>query len=86
MLGDMPAGERMASWHLVEDGRVYSGGEAVPRLLRVLPGGRPLGWLAAAVQPLTNLAYRFVAERRTAFGRLVPAGAKRRAAARLRVR
>jgi predicted DCC family thiol-disulfide oxidoreductase YuxK len=86
LLGGMPEDQRMASWHLVEGGRVYSGGEAVPPLLRVLPGGRPLAWLAAALQPLTNVAYRFVADRRSAFGRLVPNGARRRAAERLRVR
>ena len=32
----------MASWHLVVDGDVYSGGAAAAPLLRLLPGGRPL--------------------------------------------
>ena len=44
LLGDMDEEQRMASWHLVEaDGRVYSAGAAFPPLLRLLPGGRPLG-------------------------------------------
>ena len=30
---------RMASWHLVVDGDVYSGGAAAAPLLRLLPGG-----------------------------------------------
>jgi predicted DCC family thiol-disulfide oxidoreductase YuxK len=87
LLGDMDEARRMASWHLaLPDGNVCSGGEAIPPLLRLLPGGRPLARAAAAAQPLTSIAYRFVARHRSAFGRLLSAGARRRAAERLRER
>ena len=87
LLGGMPEEQRMASWHLVTpDGRVHSAGEAVPPLLRALPGGRPPARLASALQPLTNRAYRFVAGNRSTFGRLLSDGAKRRAVERVRRR
>ena len=86
LLGAMSEDARMASWHLVIDGQVRSGGEAVPALLRRLPGGRPLAALAAALKPLTNLAYRLVARRRSLLGRLLSDGARRRADERLRAR
>jgi len=47
LLGGVPAGERMSSWHLVD-----SAGELTPpapaslRLLRALPGGTPLAAIA----------------------------------------
>jgi len=87
LLGDLGDEQRMASWHLVlPDGRVYSAGEAVAPLLRILPGGRLPARVASALQPVTNGAYRFVADRRSAFGRLLTAGARRRAARRLGLR
>ena len=87
LLGGMADAERMASWHLIApDGRVHSGGEAVPPLLRLLPGGRAPARLAAALQPVTNRVYRFVAGNRSTFGRLLTDGARRRAAARVRAR
>jgi predicted DCC family thiol-disulfide oxidoreductase YuxK len=87
LLGGSPADRRMASWHLVTpDGRVHSAGAAVPPLLRALPGGRPLARIAGAVQPATDRAYRFVADNRSTFGRLLTAGARRRAAERVRLR
>jgi predicted DCC family thiol-disulfide oxidoreductase YuxK len=56
---------KMASWHLVtKDGRVYSAGAALPPLLRLLPGGRPLAALAAAFPRLTERGYRHVARTR----------------------
>ena len=74
----------MASWHLVlSDRRVFSGGEAIPPLLALLPGGSPIARAVGAAQPLANAAYRFVADRRSAFGKLLTAGARRRADARL---
>ena len=87
LLGTMPEEQLMASWHLVTpDGRVHSAGEAVPPLVRALPGGGPLARLASALQPLTNRAYRFVAGNRSTFGRLLTDGARRRAAERVRLR
>jgi predicted DCC family thiol-disulfide oxidoreductase YuxK len=65
LLGGMREEERMASWHLVAaDGTVYSAGAAFPPLLRLLPGGRPLGALAAAFPGLTERAYQHVARTR----------------------
>ena len=65
----------MRSWHLVEGGRVSSAGQAFGPLLRLLLGAR------AAV--LADRAYYAVANRRSAFGKLVTEAAKRRARARI---
>ena len=87
LLGAMDEQTRMASWHLVTtEGEVRSAGQGVAPLLRLLPGGGPLARLAAALQPVTDRAYDFVARHRGAFGRLVPQGARRRASARLGAR
>jgi predicted DCC family thiol-disulfide oxidoreductase YuxK len=84
LLPGMTQEERMASWHLVgEDGRVYSGGAAFAPLLRLVPGGRPLARVAAAFPGLADLAYRAVADRRSLFGRLVPASSAARARERI---
>ena len=65
---------KWASWHLVEpDGRLYSGGEAVPRILRLVKGGRTIGRVAARFPRLTEAAYRFTARHRDGFGRVVRA-------------
>jgi len=80
LLADLPADARAASWHLVSpDGQRFSAGEGLPPLLRLLPGGHAPASIAAAVQPLTNRAYRLVADHRTVFGKPVTANAKRRA-------
>jgi predicted DCC family thiol-disulfide oxidoreductase YuxK len=72
------------SWHLVtEDGSVVSAGAAVEPLMRLLPGGRPFAALARALPGLTARAYRFVADHRGAFGRLLTSGAVERATARI---
>lgn len=60
------------SWHLItRDGRVASAGAAVPLLLRELPGGSPLARVADAFPWATDQAYRAVARRRGALGRLL---------------
>jgi predicted DCC family thiol-disulfide oxidoreductase YuxK len=65
LLEGMDEERKMASWHLVTaDGAVYSAGAAFPPLLRRLPGGRPLAWLAAALPGPTERAYRYVARTR----------------------
>lgn len=61
---------RMGSWHLVVDGRIYSGGAAAAPLLRLLPGGRWLAPVVAAFPGLSDRAYRLVARNRDRFGRL----------------
>ncbi len=74
-LAGMPERERMASWHLVSpQGRVYSGGRAVPALLRLLPGARVLAALAEAFPGVVELGYRWVARHRSRLGRLVGGG------------
>lgn len=84
LLGEMDEEARMASWHLVTpDGRVHSAGRGVAPLLRLLPGGRPLARLAEAFQPATDVAYGLLAGNRTAIGRVLPRGARRRADRRL---
>jgi predicted DCC family thiol-disulfide oxidoreductase YuxK len=81
LLGGMSEERRMASWHLVgPDGEVRSAGAAVAPLMRLLPGGAPIAWLAGRFPRLTERAYRCVAEHRAALGRLIG----QRAAARAR--
>lgn len=80
LLPGMNEEERMASWHLISPGgERRSGGDAVPSLLRELPGGRPIAAVAARMPRLVNRAYRFVADHRGAASRRVPEGAKQRA-------
>ena len=86
LLAGMPEDERMASWHLVTpDGSVRSGGEAVAPLLRLLPGGSPLAWIAERLSGPVDRGYRWVAANRSALSRRLPGGegAKRRAERRI---
>jgi predicted DCC family thiol-disulfide oxidoreductase YuxK len=84
LLAGMPHERRMASWHLVaHDGRVYSGGDALPPLLRLIPGGDPLGRALAAFPALADLGYRAVAGQRSCLGRLIPAASAARARERI---
>jgi predicted DCC family thiol-disulfide oxidoreductase YuxK len=79
--------ERLASWHLVDStGEVHSGGAALPWLLRMLPGGTPLAALAARAPRLRDRGYRWVAEHRSWFGRLLSERAKQRADFRIAAR
>jgi predicted DCC family thiol-disulfide oxidoreductase YuxK len=92
MLAGMPEDERMASWHLVELGwqrnvaenatnlchpTVRSAGAAFTSLFRLLPGGAPLALMTDRFPRAAEAGYRWVADRRTGFGRLLPAAAKR---------
>ena len=63
----------MASWHLVVDENVYSGGAVAAPLLRLLPGGRPFAPVVAAFPGLSERAYRLVSGNRDRFGRLAGA-------------
>ena len=72
LLAPVEAGRRLDAMHAVTtDGRVYSGGAAVPLILRALPGGRPLAVLAASAPGLTDAAYAAIVARRTQIGRLL---------------
>jgi len=87
LLADLRPAERMASWHLVSPtgGRV-SGGDAIPLLLRLLPGGRAPAAVFERLPRLTERGYRWVAEHRSRLSSLVPTRAKRRAGERVRRR
>jgi predicted DCC family thiol-disulfide oxidoreductase YuxK len=78
LLRGMPEERKMATWHLVTaDGEVYSGGDAVPELLRLLPGGTPLASLAAAAPGLTDRAYELVSRHRDRLARWLGKRAER---------
>jgi predicted DCC family thiol-disulfide oxidoreductase YuxK len=72
LLPRMGEEERMASWHLVTpDGEVSSAGAAFDPLARIIRRGRPFGALTRRFPRAAEAGYRFVANRRTSFGRLV---------------
>jgi predicted DCC family thiol-disulfide oxidoreductase YuxK len=74
----------MASWHLVsDDGQVHSDGDAFAPLLRLVPGGAVPARALDAAPGLANVGYRAVADRRSFFGRLIPARSKARAQERI---
>jgi predicted DCC family thiol-disulfide oxidoreductase YuxK len=80
LLGDMPADQRMASWHLVDrEGELHSGGAAFAPLFRLLPGGSALAVAASKAPGAVDRGYRWVAGNRSRWGKLVTDGAKRRA-------
>jgi predicted DCC family thiol-disulfide oxidoreductase YuxK len=76
MLAGMPEAEQMASWHLVQPG-IRSAGAAFSPLFRLLPGGAPLARLTDRFPAASDRGYRWVADHRSAFGRLLPAAVKR---------
>ena len=72
LLSDVPAGERLDSWHLVDaDGAVHSAGRGAAPLARLLPGGRPLALLFERFPRATDRAYRWVADHRDLLARVV---------------
>ena len=72
LLKGMDHERKMASWHLVKpDGTVYSAGAAVAPLLRLLPRGNGVAAVAAAMPPVTGVAYRLIASNRTRLGKLL---------------
>ena len=76
LLDGMPQEERMASWHLVEAGRVHSGGAAFPPVFARLPGARPLALASDHFPGATDRVYRWVADHRSLLGRPLPASAR----------
>jgi predicted DCC family thiol-disulfide oxidoreductase YuxK len=87
LLADLDEDKQLASWHLVDRaGRRHSGGTAAVPLLRALPAGRQLAALAERFPGETERSYKWITRHRGTLGRLIPAGAKRRADARLRER
>ncbi len=87
LLADLSPEQRMASWHLAApDGRRWSAGYAAPPLLRLLPGGRLAAAVLGAAPMFTDRAYRWVADHRSVFSKLIPERAKRRADERIATR
>jgi predicted DCC family thiol-disulfide oxidoreductase YuxK len=87
LLEGMTNEERMASWHLVgSEGDVRSAGAAFSPVLRLLPGAGPVARLADRFPAAAEGAYAAVAARRSLFGRLLPAAAKRWADRKIRER
>jgi predicted DCC family thiol-disulfide oxidoreductase YuxK len=77
-LGDL--GEaRLESAHLVRGGERWTGGQALAPLLEELPGGRALAPIARRLEPVTEPAYRWVANHRSALSKLVPRRSKAKA-------
>ena len=73
-------GDDLDSWRLIEptdEQRVWAAGAAFSPLFRLLPGGAPLARLTDGFPNAAERGYRFVADRRSAFGRVIPAAAKR---------
>jgi predicted DCC family thiol-disulfide oxidoreductase YuxK len=84
IVGDLSQERRMASWHIaLADGRRESAGRALGPLLRVLPGGRPFASLVERFPAVADRAYFALADRRSALGKLVSGGARRRARERI---
>ena len=77
LLSGMPAEQHMASWHLALPGAVHSAGAAFEPLFELLPGARPLARLCARFPGICERGYRFVADHRSALGRVLPAAARR---------
>jgi predicted DCC family thiol-disulfide oxidoreductase YuxK len=70
-------GEDLDSWRLIlPDETVLSAGAAFSPLLRLLPGGAPLARLTDRFPGAAERGYRWVADRRSAFGRPLPATVK----------
>lgn len=69
LLAGLSDPERAGSWHLVSPGgTVTSAGAAVAPLLRLLPGGRLIAWIPAAMPKTTERLYRWVARNRATLG------------------
>jgi predicted DCC family thiol-disulfide oxidoreductase YuxK len=72
------AGEDLDSWQLIlPDGTVRAAGAAFGPLFRLLPGGTPLAVLAERFPRASERAYRWVADRRSVFGKPLPAAVRR---------
>ena len=83
----MPVGERLASWHLVEEGgAVSSAGAGLGVVLEYVPGGTVVARPLRLVPGVVERAYRFVADHRSAFSRFVPRAWVRAMSARVAAR
>ena len=70
LLGEIPPSRRLDAMHAVTaDGRVSTGGAAIPVIARQLPAGATVAWIALRWPAGTERLYRAVAARRTTIGR-----------------
>jgi predicted DCC family thiol-disulfide oxidoreductase YuxK len=77
LLRGMTREQRLGSAHAIgSDGRVLSGADAAPTLLRALPGGRPLAWAARVGRPLVALLYAATTAGRPLLSRGLPQRAR----------
>jgi len=77
-LTEMPAEDRLKSWHFVDDaGELRSGGPALPVAFAALPRGGAFARIASRFPGATARAYRWVANHRVLLGRFF--GARPRA-------
>jgi predicted DCC family thiol-disulfide oxidoreductase YuxK len=80
LLPHLTPDERLEAFHLVPDGRApLTGGEALPPLLRLLPGGALPAAGLDRIPGVTDRGYRWVAAHRVGVSRLVPGRLKARA-------
>src|SRR3954464_15985580 len=76
LLMPVPKEERLDAMHAItSDGRVYTGGAAIPVIAAVLPAGRLVAAGASVSPRLTDRVYRAAAARRTTIGRWLGADA-----------
>jgi predicted DCC family thiol-disulfide oxidoreductase YuxK len=86
LLAGLDEEERLASWHLIREGRRFSAGAALPPLLRLLPGGSLAARVAARMPRVTEAGYALIARNRGRIGPRIPAGAIARADERIKRR
>lgn len=72
LLQDMPARDRLESWHLIDNVRaLHSGGAAIPVVFATLPRGGLLARVASRFPRTTSRTYEWVAGHRALLGRLL---------------
>ena len=72
LLADLPDQKQLDSWHLVSPaGEVRSAGAVAAPLADLLPRAGPLAWLFRRLPKTTDRAYRYVADHRDRFARIV---------------
>jgi predicted DCC family thiol-disulfide oxidoreductase YuxK len=70
LLRTVPVAQRLDAMHAITtDGRVFTGGAAIPLIARELSAGAPIVWLASAWPSGTERLYRAAVARRVLIGR-----------------
>jgi predicted DCC family thiol-disulfide oxidoreductase YuxK len=72
LLRDMPARDRLESWHLIDDApAVHSGGNAIPAIFALLPRGTRLARITSRFPRTTSRTYAWIADHRVLLGRML---------------